>query len=88
MIELLKESLTAIISIGQAGEQQLTAAGVMLSTKDLHPRMAARGGLGAVMGSKNVKAIMLDDSADEPVVPKDIKKEFICGILSVIQRDP
>ena len=89
VIDMLKPLSTAIISIGQAGEQELTAAGIMFSTKDFHPRMAARGGLGAVMGSKNVKAVILDDSANEPILTRDIKKEFIAtasqlakGILS------
>lgn len=76
VIETLKPLSTAIISIGQAGEQQMTAAGIMFSTKDFHPRMAARGGLGAVMGSKNVKAIVLDDSANEPVLSEAVKKQF------------
>ncbi len=76
VINALKEDSCAIVSIGQAGEQQLTAAGIMMTTKDLHPRMAARGGLGAVMGSKNLKAFVLDDTADQPIVPADIKKKF------------
>jgi aldehyde:ferredoxin oxidoreductase len=76
VINALKEDSCAIVSIGQAGEQQLTAAGIMMTTKDLHPRMAARGGLGAVMGSKNLKAFVLDDTADHPVVSPEIKKAF------------
>lgn len=77
VIDTLKAHSTAIISIGQAGENELSAAGIMFSTKDYHPRMAARGGLGAVMGSKKVKAILLDDQANEPVLSPDIKKQFI-----------
>lgn len=76
VINELKGDSCAIVSIGQAGEQQLTAAGIMMTTKDLHPRMAARGGLGAVMGSKNLKAFVLDDTADQLIVPADIKKQF------------
>ncbi|HSL62830.1 MAG TPA: aldehyde ferredoxin oxidoreductase C-terminal domain-containing protein [Desulfotignum sp.] len=76
VIDALKEESCAIVSIGQAGEQQFTAAGIMMTTKDLHPRMAARGGLGAVMGSKNLKAFVLDDTADQPIVPANVKKEF------------
>ena len=76
VIDALKDDSCAIVAIGQAGERQLTAAGIMMTTKDLHPRMAARGGLGAVMGSKNLKAFVLDDSADQSIVPADIKKEF------------
>ncbi len=45
------EIKTAVI--GQAGEHQVRFAAIMVS----HGRHAARSGLGAVMGSKNVKAI-------------------------------
>lgn len=49
-----------MISIGQGGEQQLLAAGIAVSDANGQPfRMAARGGLGAVMGSKGLKAILL-----------------------------
>ncbi|MCF8126832.1 MAG: aldehyde ferredoxin oxidoreductase [Desulfotignum sp.] len=76
VINALKADSCAIVSIGQAGEQQLTAAGIMMTTKDLHPRMAARGGLGAVMGAKNLKAFVLDDTANAAAVPAKVKKEF------------
>ncbi len=52
---------TAIISIGPAGEMKLTNAGV--STCDVEgnsSRYAGRGGLGAVMGAKGIKAIVID----------------------------
>ena len=39
--------------IGPAGDMGLTAASIMFTTPDFHIRVAARGGLGAVMGSKN-----------------------------------
>lgn len=51
-----------IIAIGQGGEMELTAAGIAVTSSDNYPRMAARGGLGAVMGAKGIKAIVLDDS--------------------------
>ncbi len=76
VIDRLKADSCAIVSIGQAGEKRLTAAGIMMTTRDLHPRMAARGGLGAVMGAKNLKAFVLDDTADQPILPENIKKEF------------
>jgi aldehyde:ferredoxin oxidoreductase len=50
----------AAISIGPAGEQLLLAAGVAVTDSNNKPfRMAARGGVGAVMGSKGLKAILL-----------------------------
>ena len=55
-------SNTAIISIGPAGESLLKAASVAVTSPDFQIRMAARGGLGAVMGSKNLKAVVIDDT--------------------------
>lgn len=46
-----------VASIGPAGERLAKIAGVMHDGKDARP--AARGGLGAVMGSKNLKAIIV-----------------------------
>ncbi|HOH27922.1 MAG TPA: aldehyde ferredoxin oxidoreductase C-terminal domain-containing protein [Syntrophorhabdus sp.] len=66
-----------VISIGQAGERMNLSAGVAAFTKDLHPRMAARGGLGAVMGSKNLKAIVIDDTGVGRVeLPEQVREEF------------
>ncbi len=49
-----------IIGIGSAGEQGLKAAGIAVTDMHGHPfRLAARGGLGAVMGRKGLKAILL-----------------------------
>ncbi|MGI5920537.1 MAG: aldehyde ferredoxin oxidoreductase family protein [Syntrophomonadaceae bacterium] len=56
-----------VITIGQAGEYKLLAANI--SVKDYHGyiRSAGRGGLGAVMASKGIKYITLDDTDTEPV---------------------
>jgi aldehyde:ferredoxin oxidoreductase len=52
-----------IFCIGPAGEMKLAAASVALTDPDGRPsRHAARGGLGAVMGSKGIKAIVIDGS--------------------------
>ncbi len=59
---------STVISIGQAGELQVGAAGICCTgTKEQDSRVAARGGLGAVMGSKGLKAIVLDTSGAEPI---------------------
>lgn len=51
----------AIALIGPGGEMRLKAAGIQNLDKDRVPvRIAARGGLGAVMGSKGLKAIVFD----------------------------
>ena len=53
----------AFITVGKAGEMGLTAATVAFTDQELRPtRHAGRGGLGAVLGSKGIKAIFLDDS--------------------------
>jgi aldehyde:ferredoxin oxidoreductase len=51
---------STIICIGQAGEYLMTGAGIATTgMKDQRSNHAARGGLGAVMGSKGLKAIVL-----------------------------
>lgn len=51
----------AVALIGPAGEMRLSAAGIQNLDKDRVPsRIAARGGLGAVMGAKGLKAIVFD----------------------------
>jgi aldehyde:ferredoxin oxidoreductase len=60
-----------VISIGPAGEWKLKAASVAVTTPDFHIRVAARGGLGAVMGSKNLKAVIIDDAYSDKVEIKD-----------------
>lgn len=78
----------SIVSIGQAGEMQLQSAGVAVTTPDFFPRMAARGGMGAVMGSKNVKSLIIDDTGGQNPPIKDMElfkasvKAFTRGVLS------
>ncbi|MBI2877497.1 MAG: aldehyde ferredoxin oxidoreductase [Candidatus Tectomicrobia bacterium] len=49
------------ITIGQAGEMRLLAASIAVTDRENRPtRHAGRGGLGAVMGSKGLKAILID----------------------------
>lgn len=47
-----------VACIGPAGENQVLLAGMMVGGQR-HNRAAARGGMGALMGSKNVKAIVV-----------------------------
>ncbi|MCF8110898.1 MAG: iron-containing alcohol dehydrogenase [Desulfobacteraceae bacterium] len=56
-------SAIAVICTGIAGERQYRGASVSFTDILGDPsRNAARGGLGAVMGSKGLKAIIIDDS--------------------------
>jgi aldehyde:ferredoxin oxidoreductase len=65
----------ACISIGQAGEMKLAAASIACTDMELRPtRHAGRGGVGAVMGAKGVKVIVIDDSGMKMRQPKDADK--------------
>ncbi|MGA3083515.1 MAG: aldehyde ferredoxin oxidoreductase C-terminal domain-containing protein [Thermodesulfobacteriota bacterium] len=65
----------ACISIGPAGEMKLAAASIACTDMELRPtRHAGRGGVGAVMGSKGVKVIVLDDTGKSMRSPKDPEK--------------
>ncbi len=58
-----------VISIGPAGERRLAAAGIAVTGEGRqNSRHAARGGLGAVMGSKGLKAVVLD-AGGAPAAP-------------------
>ncbi len=49
------------ITIGRAGEYCLTAASIAFTDRELRPaRHAGRGGVGAVMGSKGLKAVVVN----------------------------
>ncbi len=76
-----------VISIGQAGEQKLAGASIAFSDMEVRPtRHAGRGGVGAVMGSKGIKAIVVDDAGcgvRSPADPEKFKaanKTFVAGL--------
>lgn len=65
----------AISLIGPGGEMGLTGAGITNNDKDGVPsRICARGGLGAVMGKKGLKAIVIDSSVGEKPPIADSEK--------------
>jgi aldehyde:ferredoxin oxidoreductase len=76
-VERLKAEFpgTGLITIGPAGEKMLKATAVVVTSPDYLLRTAARGGLGAVLGSKKVKAISVDDT-DGPGVAIAAPKPF------------
>ena len=64
-----------VYSIGPAGEQMMKAASVATNDLEGYPsRHAARGGLGAVMGSKGIKAVIVFPTTSSKVKIHDIKK--------------
>ncbi len=75
------------ISIGPVGEMKMATASIAFSDMELRPtRHAGRGGTGAVMGSKGVKVIILDDAGTTKRSPKnpdkfkEANKKFVQGL--------
>jgi len=80
-----------IAAIGPAGERLYRSAGITHLDNDLNlTRIAARGGLGAVMGSKRLKAIILDISrSNRPdVLDEALFKDASRRYLKALQEHP
>jgi len=88
----------AIALIGPGGEMKMKSAGIQNIDKDKIPaRIAARGGLGAVMGSKGLKAIVFDHAGGgrppiaRPDAFKAAQKDYTMAVLehpqSITYRD-
>jgi aldehyde:ferredoxin oxidoreductase len=78
---------SCIVSIGPAGERKMCAASIAVTDMEQRPtRHAGRGGVGAVMGAKGIKAIILDDAGMSMRQPKDPDKfkaanqAFVAGL--------
>ncbi len=90
LVDKMKEAYgekVCCISIGQAGEMKMSAATIAITDMEQRPtRHAGRGGVGAVMGSKGIKVIVLDDAGmgmrkpKDPEVFKAANKEFVAGL--------
>ncbi|GIW42553.1 MAG: aldehyde ferredoxin oxidoreductase [Candidatus Binatia bacterium] len=82
----------AFIVCGPAGELRFRGASVALTDQDnRYPtRHAARGGLGAVMGAKGLKAIVVDDEGTSARTPKDPKtfKELVTNMTKAYKAGP
>lgn len=78
-----------IMVIGRAGEFMLATSQINVTDKDGLPgRSLGRGGLGAVMGSKKVKAIIVDDSGATNKYQQDEKlKELIKTFAHRLKAD-
>lgn len=79
----------AIALIGPGGEMRLRTAGIQNLDKDRSPsRISARGGIGAVMGQKGLKAIVIDGSGGakpslaDPQAFKAAQKEFTQALMA------
>ena len=81
---------TSVLCIGPAGEHKLAVASVQSSDADGRPcRAAGRGGLGAVMGAKGLKALIVDQrgrSAD-PIDDPAAFREAVKAVVKMVQAD-
>jgi aldehyde:ferredoxin oxidoreductase len=65
---------TGIALIGPAGELRMPSANISFKDPEGNIRSAGRGGLGAVLGSKKIKALVIDDTGATPVPIVDVEK--------------
>lgn len=77
VIEALESRIgrkTGLMTIGTCGELKMTAANISVKDPDSRLRSLGRGGLGAVMGSKRIKFISIDDQgASAPAIAEPEK---------------
>jgi aldehyde:ferredoxin oxidoreductase len=81
----------ALALIGPAGEMRLAGAGVQNLDKDREPsRAAGRGGLGALMGSKRLKAIVVDGSGGQkpPLADPEFYRQAAKYYLQALREHP
>ncbi len=88
-LEKLRESEGSnshMLMIGQAGENQIIYASIM---NDGDHRAFGRGGVGAIMGSKNLKAIVFKNGKEKPEIHnQDLLKKFVKSGLEKIKIAP
>jgi len=80
-----------ILCIGPAGERLMHAAGIACpDDKGLQIRFAGRGGLGALMGSKGIKAIVVNANQTVPAQIADLTllKATTKEIAELLAADP
>jgi len=81
----------SVLCIGPAGEQLLTAASIQTTDVDGRPcRAAGRGGLGAVMGAKGLKAIVVEQGGAmaDPIADPEGFKEAAKAFAKAITDHP
>lgn len=81
--EALGDARARVACIGLAGEHQVKLAGIAND----HGRFAARTGLGAVMGSKNLKAIAVRGTQKVPIHSPDEFKVITNKVLAYFKED-
>jgi len=84
LIEDSGKKRARVACIGQAGEKLAPISCIMND----EGRAAGRGGVGAVMGSKNVKAILVSGSKKVEVAADDFLKPMVKEIVKGVAEDP
>jgi aldehyde:ferredoxin oxidoreductase len=82
---------SCVVSIGPAGEMRMAAASIAVSDPEGRPtRHAARGGLGALMGAKGLKAIVVDDAGTRNVgaAARDQYRQRVLDFSRTVLDDP
>jgi len=80
----LKDKKTRVLCIGPAGEKLSRMAAIIND----HGRAAARGGIGAVMGSKNLKAIAVRGHAKLKIADDRGFKELTKSLHKMVNGSP
>ena len=82
---------SGIMCIGPAGEIELASASIQTTDTDGRPcRAAGRGGLGAVMGAKGLKAIVVDTrgKAEKKVADPEGFKAAVKVFADAVKKNP
>jgi len=77
------DRVVRVLSIGPAGEKMALLANVIADV-----RAAGRGGGGAVMGSKNLKAISVVGHSEVEVAEPDEFKEVVRDVVEKVRKNP
>lgn len=81
--EEIGDRRVSVLSAGPAGEKRVRFAGVIHES-----RAAARGGAGAVMGSKNLKAITVRGTGSVEVADLPRYQNLLAEVYEAIKKDP
>ena len=93
-IEMLREKFgndIGILLLGPAGERLMHAAGIACpDDKGMQVRYAGRGGLGALLGSKGIKAIVVSVKTSQPaeIYDPELMNTTVKEITRLLASDP
>ena len=73
-----------VACIGPAGERLVKLANIMVGSAN----SVGRGGMGAVMGAKNLKAIVVDGSQKQAVADAELFKRAFDDIMRLLRASP